>query len=72
MVGSRHHRPFGFSGGKINFGEIVAAAAEQELFEETAVHGQACHVVTTVDAFIFDDAGKPNTQFILVTVLLGN
>jgi 8-oxo-dGTP diphosphatase len=42
---------WGFPGGKIEFGETIEAAAERELFWETAIRGKASHVFTTVDAF---------------------
>jgi 8-oxo-dGTP diphosphatase len=60
---------WGFPGGKIDFGETIEAAAERELFEETAIRGQASHVFTAVDAFDHGADGAVSAHFILVAVL---
>jgi 8-oxo-dGTP diphosphatase len=60
---------WGFPGGKIDFGETIEAAAERELFEETAIRGQASHVFTAVDAFDHGTGGAVAAHFILVAVL---
>ena len=60
---------WGFPGGKMEFGETIEAAAERELFEETAIKGQACRVFTAVDAFDHGGSGAVVAHFILVAVL---
>jgi mutator protein MutT len=60
---------WGFPGGKIEFGETIEAAAERELFEETAIRGQACRVFTAVDAFDHRADCAVVAHFILVAVL---
>jgi len=60
---------WGFPGGKIEFEETIEAAAERELFEETAVRGHACRVFTAVDAFDRRANGAVVAHFILVAVL---
>lgn len=60
---------WGFPGGKIDFGETIEAAAERELLEETAVHGQALSVFTAVDAFDYRADGAVVAHFILLAVL---
>lgn len=60
---------WGFPGGKIKFGESIKAAAERELFEETAIRGEAYRVFTAVDAFDFDTEHTVRAHFILVAVL---
>lgn len=60
---------WGFPGGKIDFGEPIAAAALRELHEETGVVGEALHVFDAVDVFDRDAAGALRRHFILVAVL---
>ena len=60
---------WGFPGGKIDVGETVEAAAVRELHEETAIHGEARHVFTAVDAFERDEHGHVRRHFILIAVL---
>ncbi len=60
---------WGFPGGKIEFGEPIEAAAERELFEETAIRGKACRVFTAVDALDIDGERAVRAHFILVAVL---
>lgn len=60
---------WGFPGGKIEFGETILAAAERELFEETAVRAKAQQVLTAVDALDYDHESRVRAHFILVAVL---
>jgi 8-oxo-dGTP diphosphatase len=60
---------WGFPGGKIEFGETILAAAERELFEETAVRAKAQQVFTAVDALDYDGESHVRAHFILVAVL---
>jgi 8-oxo-dGTP diphosphatase len=60
---------WGFPGGKIEFGELIEAAAERELFEETAVRGEASRVFTAIDAFDHGVERAVQAHFILVAVL---
>ncbi len=60
---------WGFPGGKIEFGESVEAAAERELFEETAICGEALQVFTAVDALDHGADQKIRQHFILIAVL---
>ncbi|HEV2575384.1 NUDIX hydrolase [Methylocella sp. CPCC 101449] len=59
---------WGFPGGKIDLGETIEAAAVRELFEETSVRGEACDVVTAVDALDLDADRNIRHHYILVAV----
>ena len=49
---------WGFPGGKVEFGETAAAAAERELAEETGVTGEAGRLLTLVDVIGGTDPGR--------------
>ncbi|MBN9081320.1 MAG: NUDIX hydrolase [Rhizobiales bacterium] len=59
---------WGFPGGKIDLGESIEAAAVRELFEETSIRGEACDVVTAVDALDLDADQSIRHHYILVAV----
>ncbi|MXP26942.1 NUDIX domain-containing protein [Altererythrobacter indicus] len=60
---------WGFPGGKIETGETIEQAAIRELYEETAIRGEALQTFTAVDAFDYDDDGGLRRHFILIAVL---
>lgn len=60
---------WGFPGGKIETGETIEQAAIRELYEETAIRGEAGKVITAVDAFDHDEDGELRRHFILIAVL---
>ncbi|MET0429313.1 MAG: NUDIX hydrolase [Microvirga sp.] len=60
---------WGFPGGKIAFGETVAAAALRELAEETTVSAEAGDVMTSLDVFEAGPDGALHRHFILIAVL---
>ena len=60
---------WGFPGGKIEFGETINQAAIRELAEETAITAEAMCIVTSVDAFGFDERGVVTSHFVLIAVL---
>jgi len=60
---------WGFPGGKIEFGETIDRAAIRELYEETAIRGEALQAFTAVDAFDHAKDGRLRQHFVLVAVL---
>ena len=60
---------WGFPGGKIEFGETVAAAALRELAEETSVVAEVGDVMTCLDVFEAGPKGTIHRHFILIAVL---
>ncbi|GAA1344873.1 MULTISPECIES: NUDIX hydrolase [Micrococcales] len=60
---------WGFPGGKIEFGETIAQAAERELSEETSIISEATGVLTCLDAFSRDENRPLVSHFVLVAVL---
>lgn len=60
---------WGFPGGKMDFGESMEAAAVRELYEETGVRAQARQVLTALNAYGKDDAGRLLQHFVLLAVL---
>ncbi|MGO4572911.1 NUDIX hydrolase [Microvirga sp. 2TAF3] len=59
---------WGFPGGKIDYGETVAAAAIRELREETSVEAEARDIITSLDILDRADAGCLRYHFILIAV----
>ncbi|KAA3499349.1 NUDIX domain-containing protein [Rhizobium rhizogenes] len=60
---------WGFPGGKIGAGELLAAAAVREVFEETGVRADAGPISTAVDAFDRNHDGTVREQYVLVAAL---
>lgn len=60
---------WGFPGGKMDFGETMEAAAVRELYEETGVRADARQVLTALNAYGKDEAGRILQHFVLLAVL---
>lgn len=60
---------WGFSGGKIDTGETIDAAAIRELYEETGIEGAFERVMTAVDAFDRGPYGDVRQHFILIAAV---
>lgn len=59
---------WGFPGGKIDYGETVAAAAQRELLEETAIMAEAGEVLAVLDILDHDEDGRLRHHYILIAV----
>ena len=59
---------WGFPGGKIEWGETIAAAAEREIREETGIQAVYRQTFTAVDCFD-GPTDKPHQHFVLVAAL---
>jgi 8-oxo-dGTP diphosphatase len=60
---------WGFSGGKIEFGEKAQEAAVRELLEETSIQATAGPIFTAVDAFDVGEEQDIREHHVLVAVL---
>jgi len=60
---------WGFPGGKMDFGETMEEAAVRELYEETGVRAHASQVLTALNAYGRDEAGRILQHFVLLAVL---
>jgi ADP-ribose pyrophosphatase YjhB (NUDIX family) len=60
---------WGFPGGRLEPGELVAAAALRELAEETGVTAEALEVLTVLDIIDRDAAGALRYHYVLIAVL---
>ena len=61
---------WGFPGGMQEPGETVHACAQRELEEETGIAADPVATLQVIDRIGHDDAGKVNTHFTLIAVLL--
>ncbi|AXK65768.1 NUDIX hydrolase [Burkholderia sp. IDO3] len=60
---------WGFPGGKIEPGEPIADAIVREIAEETTLDVEALDVLTALDSFDHDAAGRVRQHFVMVAVL---
>jgi 8-oxo-dGTP diphosphatase len=61
---------WGFPGGRQELGETVYACAQRELAEETGIAADPVATLKVIDRIGHDAAGKIETHFTLVPVLL--
>jgi 8-oxo-dGTP diphosphatase len=56
-------------GGKIEAGETLKEGVARELLEETGIHARPVRLLTAVDVFKRDAAGKLRSHYVIITFL---